>query len=497
MSLPDHKTKIVATIGPASETPDMLLRLIHAGMNVARLNFSHGDFSGHAERISRIRAAERASGRRVAIMADLPGPKMRIEQIRPEPILLESGARFTLTARDMIGDSSCVSVTFKRLPEVVKPGDRLFLNDGLVQLVVDRVAGQDVECKVVVGGELRSKKGLNLPGIDLGMSAFTEQDRACLAFALEQGVDAVSQSFVETSADIEDLRAAAQALGKQPFIIAKIERSGALEHCESILKAADGIMVARGDLGVEVPIEEIALLQKRLIATANLMGKPVITATQMLESMVASRLPTRAGATDVANAILDGTDCVMLSGESAIGKFPEEAVAMLARIAAATEAQRPQARLDGQRSLYHDRKPATSAEALSTIVEHALEIVPCAAVFVPTRTGTTARMISRFKPSCWVAGFSQDPAVCSGLVFSYGVHPVQVAEQPGNWRDFSKAWLGEQQSRMPWRCSWPARPNGIRTPITAWSSCALQTGEARQRRNLAIFAQLTRNFLFF
>jgi pyruvate kinase len=445
MSLPDHKTKIVATIGPASDTPDMLLRLIRAGMNIARLNFSHGDFSGHADRIARIRAAERVSGQRVAIMADLPGPKMRIEQIQPEPIQLQAGARFTLTARDMIGDSEGASVTFKRLPGVVKPGDRLFLNDGLVQLIVDRVAGQDVECSVVVGGELRSRKGLNLPGIDLGMSAFTDHDRACLAFVLDQGVDAVSQSFVETSADVEAVRDAARTTGKHPFIIAKIERAGALEHFESILNAADGIMVARGDLGVEVPIEEIAILQKRLIAAANLVGKPVITATQMLESMVASRLPTRAEATDVANAILDGTDCVMLSGESAIGKFPEEAVAMLARIAAATEARRPQTRLDDQRSLYRDRKPSTAAEALATVVEHALETLPCAAVCVPTLTGTTARMISRFKPTCWIAGFSQDPAVCSGLAFSYGVYPVQVSEEPGNWRDFSKAWLGEHQ----------------------------------------------------
>ena len=228
-------------------------------------------------------------------------------------------------------------MTFADLPRVVKPGNRLYLNDGLVQLMVDRVSGNDVECTVAVGGELRSRKGLNLPGINLGISAFTEHDRECLKFALGEGVDAVSQSFIESAADVNAVRNAAEELGHHPFIIAKIERADAVKHYDEILAASDGIMVARGDLGVEVPIESIATLQKQLIAKANLAGKPVITATQMLESMANSRLPTRAEATDVANAILDGTDCVMLSAESAMGKYPEEAVAMLAKIAAFTE----------------------------------------------------------------------------------------------------------------------------------------------------------------
>jgi len=445
MPLPDHKTKIVATIGPASDTPEMLERLIRAGLNIARLNFSHGDFAAHGETIARIRAAERATGRRVAIMADLPGPKMRLGKIEPELIQLRAGESFTLTSEEVVGGQGRVSMSFERLPQVVKAGDRLFLNDGLVQLVVERVAGPDVQCKVAVGGELRSRKGLNLPGIDLGMSAFTSHDQACLEFALEHGVDAVSQSFVETAKDIEAVRAAANALGKQPFIIAKVERAGALDHFDDILKAADGIMVARGDLGVEVPIEEIAITQKQLIARANLAGKPVITATQMLESMVSSRLPTRAEATDVANAILDGTDCVMLSGESAMGKYPEEAVAMLAKIAAATEARRPPARLKDLRTLCLEKKPSTAAEGIAAVVEHALGTVPCAAVFVPTRTGTTARLISRFKPSVWIAAISPDARVCQGLAFSYGVQPVELADDPDNWRTFATAWQREQQ----------------------------------------------------
>jgi pyruvate kinase len=449
MPLSDHKTKIVATIGPASESAEMLERLIRAGMNIARLNFSHGDFTGHAERIARIRAAERATGKRVTIMADLPGPKMRVGTIEPEPIELRSGDTFTLTTEETVGDATRASVSFDRLPKVVKPGARLFLNDGLVQLVVESVSGSDVLCKVAVGGELRSRKGLNLPGIDLGIGAFTDHDRACLAFALEHGVDAVSQSFVETAADIEAVRAAAHASGSKPFVIAKIERSGALEHFDEILRAADGIMVARGDLGVEVPIEEIAITQKQLIARTILEGKPVITATQMLESMVASRLPTRAEATDVANAILDGTDCIMLSGESAVGKYPEEAVAMLARIAAATEARRPPARLQDLRALCLEQRPTTVATAISSIVEQALDTVPCAALFVPTHTGTTARMISRFKPSAWIAAISHDPAACRGLAFSYGVHPVHLAGEPTDWREFARSWLREQNVAGP------------------------------------------------
>jgi pyruvate kinase len=447
--LPDHKTKIVATIGPASDSPEMLERLLRAGVNIARLNFSHGDFTGHAERIARIRAAEKATGRRVAIMADLPGPKMRVGKIEPEPIQLARGSPFTLTAAEVVGDTRRVSMSFPRLPRVVKPGDRLFLNDGLVQLVVERVEGNDVHCQVAVGGELRSRKGLNLPGIDLGIGAFTDHDRACLEFALKNGVDAVSQSFVETAADIEAVRAAAWATGKQPFLIAKIERSDALKHFDEILKATDGIMVARGDLGVEVPIEEMAILQKQLIAKASLAGKPVITATQMLESMVSSRLPTRAESTDVANAILDGTDCIMLSGESAMGKYPEEAVAMLAKIAAYTEAHRPPTRLNDLKAMSGQHQPTTAAEAIASVVEQALETVPCAAVFVPTHTGTTVRMISRFNLAVWIVALSRDAAVCQGLAFSYGVHPLQLSDEPDDWRDFARTWLRDHELTGP------------------------------------------------
>jgi len=421
----------------------MLARLIRAGLDVARLNFSHGSPAKHAEVIQRVRDAARETGRRVAIMADLPGPKLRLGKIDPEPIHLPPSASFTLTSEDIVGNAQRASTTFQQLPQVVKPGNRIFLNDGVVQLVVDRVAGNDVECKVIVGGELRSRKGLNLPGVDLGISAFTENDRACLEFALKEGVDAVSQSFVERAADIEAVRNAAAKMGRQPFVIAKIERADALAHFDEILAAADGIMVARGDLGVEVPIEEIAYTQKQLIAKTNLAGKPVITATQMLESMVSNRLPTRAEATDVANAILDGTDCVMLSSESAVGKFPEESVMMLANIAAFTETHRSPKSFAAQREFVQQKAATIGSDRMATLVEHALYTVPCDLVLVPTRGGMVARAISRFKPPVWIIAPSADRAACQNLAFSYGVYPINLAEEPDDWREWIARWLRE------------------------------------------------------
>ncbi|MCX7869211.1 MAG: pyruvate kinase, partial [Terrimicrobiaceae bacterium] len=314
--------------------------------------------------------------------------------------------------------------------------------DGLVQLVVERVEAGEVHCRVTAGGELRSRKGLNLPGIKLGISAFTARDRECLEFALAHGVDAVSQSFVESPADILAVREAAQQAGGNPFIIAKIERCRALDNLDGILEAADGLMIARGDLGVEVPIERIALIQKQIISQAAEAGKPVITATQMLESMTSSRLPTRAEATDVANAILDGTDCLMLSGESAMGAYPEESVGMLARIAAEVESWREGRPQDGlAKSLAEKVIPKSSEEVLADIMERAIKIAPVSAVFVPTRAGYTARMISRFKPRAWIVAVCRSPATARGLAFSYGVEAVTVTEEPADWRAFAASWL--------------------------------------------------------
>jgi pyruvate kinase len=441
MDLPAHKTKIIATIGPASESLQVLMQLIRAGMNIARLNFSHGDLAGHQRVIESIRTAAHSVGQRVAILGDLSGPKMRIGQLAEEPIELQPGDFFTLTTQNMVGDARRVSVSFSRLPDAVRPGDALFLNDGLIQLEVTEVAGDEVQCRVAVGGELRSRKGLNLPGIDLGISAFTEHDHRCLAFALEQGVDAISQSFVESAADISAVRSAAAALGHDPFIIAKIERSRALDHVDAILQAADGIMIARGDLGVETPIEQIALVQKSLTLQANLLGKPVITATQMLESMTDNRRPTRAEATDVANAILDGTDCVMLSEESAMGKYPVEAVAMLAKIAAAVEPNRSTYTV---RELLKVCAPGSClklSDLIAFSVETTLEHTSAALVIVPTHGGATARSIARFRLPMWITAVSSQESTCQRLQFSYGVFPVCHPDHPEDWKAFARDWL--------------------------------------------------------
>jgi len=441
VALPPSKTKLVCTIGPASESPEIMEQMIRAGLNVARLNFSHGDFDSHRRVIERLRAAARAVGRRITIMADLPGPKMRIGQIAGEPIVLSAGDAFELTTEDIVGDPRRASVTFAELPRVVKPGNTLYLNDGVIQLEVLRVEGPRVACRVAAGGELRSRKGLNLPGIDLGISAVTGRDHEWLRFAAGAGVDAVSQSFVESSDDITAVREAAAALGYHPFLIAKIERSRALSHMDSILEAADGIMIARGDLGVEIPIEQIAVVQKRLMRQANLAGKPVITATQMLESMIENRRPTRAEATDVANAILDGTDCVMLSGESAMGKYPVDAVAMLAKIAISVEPFRPGHRLRQSLMSVVQGQTVSPGDLIAISVESALERMSPAAVIIPTRTGTTARQIARFRMPVWITAVSTEEAICQGLQFSYGVYPVHAPEDPDDWKVFAREWL--------------------------------------------------------
>ena len=439
--LAQNKTKIVCTIGPASESQQVMEQMLLAGMNVARLNFSHGDFESHKRVIDTLRSASRATGRRVAIMADLSGPKMRIGKLKEEPVQLMAGDVFTLTTKEILGDGTRASVSFSRLPKAVKPGDALYLNDGFIQLEVAQVEGDDVRCKVVVGGALRSRKGLNLPDIDLGITAFTDRDRECLRFAMEQGVDAVSQSFVESGKDIHVVRHAAKELGYSPFIIAKIERSRALDRFQEILDSADGIMIARGDLGVEVPIEKIAFIQKDLMRKANMRAKPVITATQMLESMTSNPRPTRAEATDVANAILDGADAVMLSGESAMGHYPVDSVAMLAKIAAAIEPHRHRLTAEEMFKGVDLRGRLRTAHLIAISVEASLMYESPAAVFVPTRSGATARQLARFRPFVWIVAVSSQESTCQALQFSYGVHPVHEREHPEDWKSYARKWV--------------------------------------------------------
>lgn len=440
MNLPAHKTKIICTIGPASNKPHILDRMLRAGMNIARLNFSHGTFEEHAETIANLRAASERTGFRLAIMADLPGPKMRIGELDKEPVFLEEGDSLILTTREMVGNKGLVSVTLEELPSIVKEGDKLFLNDGLISLLVNHVDDLDVHCEVRSGGELWSRKGLNLPGIELGKSSFTKRDRECLVFAAEQKLDAVSQSFVSSPEDILSLRSACKELAYEPFVIAKIERCSALGKLEAIIEVADGLMVARGDLGVETPISRMAVVQKEIMDLANDVGKPVITATQMLESMTTNKRPTRAEATDVANAILDGTDAVMLSGESAMGQYPVEAVQMLAQIAADTE---PSRKPD------FSKRRAPRELNLHKLIAHSLQQVVMQlhprAVIVPTHSGDMARMVTRYRLPEWITAFSCSVSTCQQLVFSYGVNPVQVEQELLEWLPYVSDWARQNQ----------------------------------------------------
>ncbi|HVM32117.1 MAG TPA: pyruvate kinase [bacterium] len=331
------KTKLVCTIGPASRSDAMLEKLLLAGMNVARLNFAHEKLEKHHSDIQAIRRASAKTKRPCQILADLPGPKIRVGQIKHEPVELLHGREIWLTSEKVVGTSKRVSVEYPHLAKSVKKGGLVFLNDGFMQLQVLQIKGTDVRCRVLIGGPLLSHKGLNLPSAKLLVDAVTDQDLKFVEFGLSEGVDFFGVSFVQKAADILKVRAFAHKRGKIIRTIAKIERSEAIRNIDSILKVTDGIMVARGDLGVEVPIETVPLIQKRLIAKANWAGIPVITATQMLESMTHNIRPTRAEVTDVANAILDGTDGVMLSEETAIGEYPVQTVDMMEKIAVAVE----------------------------------------------------------------------------------------------------------------------------------------------------------------
>lgn len=446
MALPACKTKIVATIGPASSSPEVLRALLEAGMNVARINFSHGTTAEKALWVARLREASARTGRRVAILGDLPGPKLRIGDLVREPVELGAGRPFVLTTEPRPGDETGVWIDFEPLPHLVRPGQLLFLNDGLVQIEVESVVGREIRGRVRVGGELRSRKGLNVPGLDLGPSAFTELDRACLKVAAELGLDMISQSFVQRAQDVHAVREAARGLGYDPMVIAKIERALALDHLDEILDAADGVMVARGDLGVEIPIERMALVQKTIIREANRRGKPVITATQMLESMTTSRLPTRAEATDVANAILDGTDALMLSAESAIGRYPVESVAMLARIAAAVEPVAPRAQTPCD-NLGTDLGSWDLRDVVARAVAETFDCTGAVAVLVPTLSGATARSVARYRLPGWIVAVSPVEATCQRLLLTRGVWSEHHLVRPPDWNAYARAWARQHGLR--------------------------------------------------
>ncbi len=413
--LPGRRTKIVATIGPATESTAMLRRMIAAGMDVARINFSHGTRAGHRGVIERLRRLAREAGAPLAILQDLQGPKIRVGRL-PHPVHLAQGAEVTLTPTATAGDARRIPVALPGLARIARRGQRILLRDGTIELVVVRRRGNDVHCRVVRGGTLGEHQGVNLPGVRLRGAALTSKDIADLRAGLRYGVDYVALSFVRGPADLRHARRLLRRWGRSVPIVAKLERPEAIEHLEEIVAASDAVMVARGDLGVELPPEEVPLLQKRIIRVANAHGVPVITATQMLESMVHQQRPTRAETSDVANAILDGTDAVMLSAETAVGRFPIEAVQVMDRIARATEAAGRAGR-DGA-------PPRTVLQAIGSATQGLADQLGVRLIVAVTSSGRTACALAQLRPAAPVLACTEDERVATRLTLYRGVWPI-------------------------------------------------------------------------
>jgi pyruvate kinase len=432
---PVRHTKIVATIGPASRELKVLQLLVQAGIDVVRLNFSHGEQADHLAVLRSVREIASAAGRPVSVLQDLSGPKIRTGKVQGGLILLEDGAPLTITTDETVeGTPKIISTTYDPLPADVGPGDRILLDDGNLELKVVRASGQEVECVVVHGGPLRSNKGMNLPGVKLSTPALTEKDRRDLAFGIQHGVDYVALSFVRQAADVEQAKALIRSLGGTTPLIAKIEKREAMDDLPAILQAADGVMVARGDLGVEMSTEEVPTLQKRIIELANNGGRVVITATQMLESMIENPRPTRAEASDVANAILDGTDAVMLSAETASGRFPVQAVETMARIAHYTEEHfgvRAPTRLRAATRSTDNRPPAPVvqgsqvARSLARVASTVCEELSCKLIVAFTESGSTARLVSSYRPRAAIAAVTYNDDTYRRLALWWGVVPVK------------------------------------------------------------------------
>jgi pyruvate kinase len=416
-----NKTKIICTIGPASRSPEMLEKLMEAGMNVARLNFSHGTLEEHAKTIKDIRDVSTRLSRHVAILQDLAGPKIRTGAMANGTVTLENGQAFTLTNRDVPGDDHEVGLTYPDLPVNVRAGDALLLADGLLELEVVSTSEHDIRCKVIAGGPLGSNKGINLPGRSINAPILTEKDRRDLEFGLAHEVDFIALSFVRTAHDVASVKKVITEGGYDVPLIAKIEKFEALANIDEILKVADGIMVARGDLGVEIPLETVPRMQKMLIAKTNAMAKPVITATQMLRSMVENPRPTRAEVTDVANAILDGTDAIMLSEETAAGAFPVQAVKVMVKVAADIEPLFDHAG-------WNARLKATTTLSFEAAVAHtAVEMaddIGAAAILTCTTSGSTSRQVARYRPRQPLLAMTPEPRTAVRLALTFGAVPV-------------------------------------------------------------------------
>ena len=418
-----RRAKIVATLGPASRSETAFRELVRAGVDVVRLNFSHGTHEEKLELIHMVRKVSRLEKKPLCLLADLQGPKIRTSKLKDhQPVLLKAGQRLTITPREVPGSATLVGTTFKTLGENVEEGSRILLSDGLIELRVHQVVGDDVVCDIVNGGMLGENKGINLPGVLVRVPSLTEKDVVDMEFALKNGVDAIAVSFVRTGEDIRQVRNRVSALGGETWIIAKLEKPQAIEHLDGILQAADGIMVARGDLGVEIPPEKVPAIQKHMIRRAAEYSKPVITATQMLESMIENPRPTRAEVSDVANAVFDGTDAVMLSGESAVGKYPVESVAMMSRIILEAEHHM---RLEERAEPMERRSRLSIAETICEATAHAADDLDLRGIALFTESGFTARQLSKYHPSVPIYAMSPLEVTINRLALLWGTTPIR------------------------------------------------------------------------
>ena len=417
------KTKIVCTLGPSSNTPEIIEKMIKAGMNVARFNFSHGSHEEHKQRIDMVRAASQKLGIPVALLLDTKGPEIRLGKFKNGSIMMEAGKDFTLTARDIEGDETIASMNYKELPQDVKAGDHILLSDGLVNLEVVSVEGEDIHTKILNSGKMSDRKRVAVPGIAINLPAVSETDAADIEFGCRMNMDLIAASFIQRGKDVLTIRKILEKHDSHMKIISKIECQAAVNNIDDIIKMSDGIMVARGDLGVEVPAEEVPMLQKVLIHKCQAAGKPVITATQMLESMCNNPRPTRAETSDVANAILDGTDAIMLSGETAGGLYPVEAVETMARVATFTESNfTPKSYEDV------DAESTTTTESIGKAVVKIAKDLHAAAIIASTERGGTAQMISKFRPACPIVAVSPHEAIVRRLQLNWGVQAVTGKE---------------------------------------------------------------------
>ncbi|ABX08778.1 pyruvate kinase [Prochlorococcus marinus] len=429
-----RRTKIVATIGPATESKERITELVEAGATTFRLNFSHGDHSEHAKRIETIRLVEAKLGVKIGILQDLQGPKIRLGRFKDGPIRLNSGDKFVLTSKDVGCNNEIANVTYEKLVSEVSINKRILLDDGRVEMVVERVdkLEEKLHCKVVVGGMLSNNKGVNFPDVQLSINALTPKDKIDLSFGLSQSIDWVALSFVRNPDDIKEIKELIRSHGYTTPVVAKIEKFEAIDQIDAILRLCDGVMVARGDLGVEVPAEEVPLLQKELIKKSNSLGIPIITATQMLDSMASSPRPTRAEVSDVANAILDGTDAVMLSNETAVGDYPIEAVKTMATIAKRIEKDYPQRALESH-------LPSTIPNAISAAVSSISRQLNASAILPLTKSGSTAHNVSKFRPPTPIVAVTNETDVARRLQLVWGVTPIVIKEQETTTKTFNLA----------------------------------------------------------